>query len=191
MKPPVSFKGETYGIYGYSDYATPMTKQMNSGRSNLAASSSNIKRLIMKTDNDKTNDLTVNLRRNLLKKCQNIRIRTDIQAEGLCFVKTWLLELIPQFEAELSAMGETESMGEPFEFASLTDDFLPFIAKNQFKKQVRKHAPMPKRDSVEEKIALIMDPMKMVLTKDHIKVLIQILPKTQQEYMFLPQIASM
>ena len=93
-KPPVSFKGETYGIYGYSDYATAETSHMNTGRNKLA-NKANIKRLILKTDNNKTNDLTVNLRRNMLKKCQNIRIRTDIQAEGLYFVKTWLLKLIP------------------------------------------------------------------------------------------------
>ena len=57
-----------------------------------------MKRLIMKTNNAMANDLSVKLRRSLLKRCQNLRIRTDIQAEGLYFVKSWLLKLIPQFE---------------------------------------------------------------------------------------------
>jgi len=34
--------------------------------------------LILKTDNDRANDLSVKLRRSLLKRCQNLRIRTDI-----------------------------------------------------------------------------------------------------------------
>ena len=95
----------------------------------------------MKTNNAMANDLSVKLRRSLLKRCQNLRIRTDIQAEGLYFVKSWLLKLIPQFEAELSKPirrnneddYDSQESVEPYEFASFADDFVPFIAKNQFK----------------------------------------------------------
>jgi hypothetical protein len=45
-----------------------------------------------------------------------------------------------------------------FEFASFGEEFVPFLAKNQFKTQIRKHAPKPKANSTAEKIALIMDP---------------------------------
>ena len=72
-------------------------------------SQDNIKRLILKTDNDKANDLSVKLRRSLLKRCQNLRIRTDIQGEGLFFVKSWLLKLIPQFESDLSKPAKRSS----------------------------------------------------------------------------------
>ena len=146
VKPAVKIKNETYGIYGYCDYATQEQTQSNSGRTGMARQA-NIKRLILKTDNDKANDLTVNIRRSLLKRCQNVQIRTDIQAEGIYFVKTWLLNLIPQFEAELSHQGDSASQDDAFEFASFSDDFLPFIAKNQFKRQIRRNAPVPKPDS--------------------------------------------
>ena len=91
----------------------------------------------MKTDNDKANDLSVKLRRSLLKRCQNLRIRTDIQAEGLYFVKSWLLKLIPQFESDLSKPlvdeddeNASDDSVQRYEFASFADDFVPFIAKN-------------------------------------------------------------
>jgi len=84
-KLPFAQKNDTYGIYGYCDF-DGIKMQANS-----KTSSSQIKRLILRTDNDKANDLSVNLRRSLLKRCQNLRIRTDIVAEGLYFVQTWLL----------------------------------------------------------------------------------------------------
>ena len=115
-----------------------------------------------------------------------MRVRTDLQSEGLFFVKTWLLKLIPQFEAYLTKAPEggddasEDSYVDKYEFASFADDFVPFIAKNQFKQQIRKHAPLPKKDSIQERIALIMNPMEMFMTKDHVKVLIQIVPKTER-----------
>ena len=76
---------------------------------------------------------------------------------------------------------DSEESVEPYEFASFADDFVPFIAKNQFKSQIRKHAPMPKKDSTQAKIAMIMNPMEMTLTKDHVKVLLHIVPKTASD----------
>ena len=67
-KSPIKIKNETYGIYGYCDF----NSAVNSYRHQAAAQSTasqNIKRLILKTDNDKANDLSVKLRRSLLKKC--------------------------------------------------------------------------------------------------------------------------
>lgn len=79
-----------------------------------------------------------------------------------------------------------------YEFANFADDFVPFIAKNQFKTQIRKHAPLPKKDTVQEKIALIMNPMEMILTKDHVKVLIQIIPKSQTDtFVLFPPMDTM
>lgn len=84
-KLPCTQKSETFGIYGYCDF-DGVNMQANSKTPN-----NTIKRLILRTDNDKANDLSVKLRRSLLKRCQNLRIRTDIVAEGLYFVQTWLL----------------------------------------------------------------------------------------------------
>jgi len=185
-KPAVTVKNESYDIYGYCDFDQQTSL---SGAKNLKSSTPSLKRLILKTDNDKANDLTVKIRRNLLKRCQKMCIRTDIQAEGLYFVKSWLLQLIPQFEQELSkpkgANGD-DAAGEPYEFASFGDDFVPFIAKNQFKSRLRKMAPLPKKDSVENKIALIMNPMQMAITKDYVRVLLHIIPKTTAECYFPP-----
>ena len=136
-KSPIKIKNETYGIYGYCDF----NSAVNSYRQQAAAQSTasqNIKRLILKTDNDKANDLSVKLRRSLLKKCQNLRIRTDIQSEGLFFVKTWVLKLIPVLENELSPESERNARDEEqrnyddqlLKLASFADDFVPFLAKN-------------------------------------------------------------
>jgi len=64
-------KNETYGIYGYCDFASPSASANYGGRKATAitGTAETIKRLILKTDNDKANDLSVNLRRSLLKRC--------------------------------------------------------------------------------------------------------------------------
>ena len=81
---------------------------------------------------------------------------------------------------------------QTYEFASFSDEFVPFIAKNQFKNQIRKHAPLPKKDSIQAKIAMIMNPMEMTLTKDHVKVLLHIVPKTaSDQHLFLPTLDTM
>lgn len=175
VKSPIPSKGETYGIYGYCDFKPQNANTYEKQASQSANTTDNLKRLILKTDNTTANDLSVKLRRSLLKRCQNLRVRTDIQSEGLFFVQSWLLKLIPQFELDMSKPvrpADGDDQGEdvseeslpPFEFASFSDDFVPFIAKNQFKSQIRKHAPLPKRDSTREKIAMIMNPMEMTLT---------------------------
>ena len=111
-KSPIQNKNATYGIYGYCDFAPPnATSYGTQAAESTGNSQDHIKRLIMKTDNHRANDLSVKLRRSLLKRCQNLRIRTDLQAEGLFFVKTWLLKLIPQFEAHLS-QGPKRKEGE-------------------------------------------------------------------------------
>ena len=50
---------------------------------------------------------------------------------------------------------------QKYEFASFGDEFVPFLAKNQFKEKIRKHAPRPNRDSIEDKIATIMNPTQV------------------------------
>ena len=51
---------------------------------------------------------------------------------------------------------------------------------------------MPKRDSTQAKIAMIMNPMEMTLTKDHVKVLLHIVPKTESDsFLFLLSLDTM
>jgi len=73
------------------------------------------------------------------------------------------------------------------EFASFGEEFVPFIAKNQFKKALRKHASRPKKDSLADKIQQIMHPTQTKITKDFVKVHIHIIPKTEQSFFFLPK----
>lgn len=68
---------------------------------------------------------------------------------------------------------------------------MPFLAKNQFKSQIRKHAPRPKANSIGEKIALIMAPSQQLIKKDFVRVNVHILPKNPQNYFVLPKIASL
>ena len=65
-KLPCTQKNETYGIYGYCDFQS-VKMQVNS-----KTPKNFIKRLILRTDNDKANDLSVKLRRSLLKRCQDL-----------------------------------------------------------------------------------------------------------------------
>lgn len=74
-------------------------------------------------------------------------IRSDLQSLGLYLVCDWLLKAMVTIENE-----------QDIEFASFAEDFVPFLAKNQFKNQIRKMAPLPKKDSIEERIAIIMNP---------------------------------
>ena len=49
-----------------------------------------------------------------------------------------------------------------FEFDTLDGDFIPFLAKNQFKPQIRNHAMKLKtgvgRSEIQEKIEMILNP---------------------------------
>ena len=49
---------------------------------------------------------------------------------------------------------------------------------------------MPKKDSIEDKIAVIMNPQQMTLNKDHVKVLIEVVAQSSAET-HLPSIDSM
>ena len=91
-----------------------------------------------------------------------------------------MLKAMPNIEAEVE-----------FEFASFSEEFVPFLAKNQFKSQIRKHAPRPKANSIGEKIALIMAPSQHMIKKDFVRVNMHILPKNPQNYFALPKIVSL
>lgn len=109
-----------------------------------------------------------------------MRVRTDLQSMGLYIVNEWLLRAMPQIEQDAK-----------FEFASFGEEFVPFIAKNQFKSQICKHAPRPKANSIGEKIAHIMDPSLYTIRKDFVKVHLHVLPKTPSTWFYFPKIVSL
>ena len=49
---------------------------------------------------------------------------------------------------------------------------------------------MPKRDSIQEKINLMMNPMENLVTKDHFKVLLLVVPRSQTSFMSVEPIES-
>ena len=103
----------------------------------------------------------------------------------LYIVKNWLIKAIPDLERQLS-----EESGTEYEFASFGDEFVPFVAKNQFKSHPRKYAPLPKSEllvsGIEEKIAMIMNPTQQVISKDSVRVQMQILPKQSKDFFYVP-----
>ena len=98
---------------------------------------------------------------------------------GLYVVNDWLLKAMQAIEQEVK-----------FEFASFGEEFVPFMAKNQFKSQICKHAPRPKAHSIEAKIAQIMNPSQFQIKKDFVKVHLHMLPKSPPSYFFFPRISS-
>jgi len=69
-KSQIQNKNSTYGIYGYCDFAPPNANSYGTQAAQSTGNSQeNIKRLILKTDNNQANDLSVKLRRSLLKRC--------------------------------------------------------------------------------------------------------------------------
>lgn len=56
--------------------------------------------MILKTDSFTAADFKIKLKRTLIRKCQNIKIRTDLQTMGIYFVKHWLLKFMLDFEEE-------------------------------------------------------------------------------------------
>ena len=158
VKPPIDLQHTTHEVYGICELKSTEPKNPH------------LKRLVFKTDNDAVQNLKVNLKRSLLRKCPNITIRTDLQSQGVILMKSWLLNFMCEFKTS-SGM----------EFTNLNNEFVSFLVKNQFKKAISKYAPdygLIGSDDVEGQIAQIMDPMQMLVTKDLVKVQVHLLQKT-------------
>lgn len=84
-------------------------------------------------------------------------------------MKDWLIRSMPTLEEFLWTDDDQD-----YEFATLSEDFIPFLAKNQFKSQVRKLAPQMKRSAtkgeIQDKIAMILNPTQVKINKDFVKV---------------------
>lgn len=106
---------------------------------------------------------------------------------GLYIVKDWLIKLMPKLEPFQYTEDDQE-----YEFASVGEDLLPFLAKNQFKPQIRKHAPLPKKGlikgEIEDKVAMIMNPSQTVINKDYVRVQLHILPKQANDFFYIPHL---
>jgi len=94
---------------------------------------------------------------------------------GLFIAKSWLIDVLLRFDNEKEQ-----------DFTRFGDEFIPFLAKNQFKSQLRKHVPMPKKDSTAEKLAALMNPTQVKLVKDFFRVQIHILPKNPTDFFYFP-----
>lgn len=131
---------DSHEIFGYCDLPIEKGTPTESNPPNL-------KRLILKTDEYTAKNLQVKLKRSLVRKCANITIRTDMQTMGIYFMKHWLLKFMCDYEERENAI----------EFTNFGNEFVSFIAKNQFKQAIRSHAVNLNGNS--KQIAEIMNPL--------------------------------
>lgn len=106
VKPPIQSKDDCHEIFGFCD-----------------VKGSELKRLVFKTDSDVVKDIKVSLQRSLARKCQVLSMRTDLQTMGIYLMKHWVLKFMCEYE-----QGE-----ETIEFTNFGDEFVSFMARNQFK----------------------------------------------------------
>ena len=93
-------------------------------------------------------DLSIKLKKNLLQRFPRVMMRTDLQNLGIYIMKSWIIKFLIAYEEEQ----------DKIEISSVKDELISFIARNQFKSSLRKHMPLPKKDSMNDKLALIMNP---------------------------------
>jgi hypothetical protein len=90
-----------------------------------------------------TKNLQVKIKRSLTHRCDSpITVRTDLQNVGLYLIKHWLLRFMCEYE-----QGE-----KAIEFSNLGQEFVAFIAKNQFKQALIKHSPEAKQIALNESV---------------------------------------
>ena len=159
QKPRFIVKDDGHEIFGYCDLP-------RESMSPCEAQSSNLKRLILKTDSHMADDLQVKLKRTLLRKISNLKVRTDLQTMGIYLMKHWVLRFMQAYEQDSE---------DRIEFSSLGTEFVSFVAKNQFKKGIVKHAPL---GCTDESVHTIMNPQQALVKKDFVRCQVHILPKT-------------
>lgn len=104
-------------------------------------------------------------------------MRTDMQNLGFYIIKSWVFKFLLAYEENSER-----------EISSVGNELVPFMAKNQFKSQLAKYAPIPNKGSIEEKIAAVMNPTQTQLVKDFVKVQIHILPKSSPDHFYFNKI---
>lgn len=86
-------------------------------------------------------------------------------------MKFWLLKFLLDLEEKDTSVAE---MSRFFE------EFVPYVAKHQFKSSVRAHDPQSKKSDYDMKLARIMNPNQTEVRKDFIHVNVHIVPKNPQ-----------
>lgn len=120
----------------------------------------------------------------MIRKCENVKIRTDLQTMGIYFVKHWLLKFMLEYENEQ----KDPDFDDDCKFSSFGTEFVTFVAKNQFKKRIVKPELVDNKDDgiakINDSIAKIMNPRKMI-RHEPVRCQVHILPKTA-DYIYLP-----
>ncbi|CDW72423.1 translation initiation factor eif-2b subunit gamma-like [Stylonychia lemnae] len=124
------------------------------------------KRLVFKATNIESENMDLTIRPSLLRRCNNLKIRTDVSSVGVYLFKYWILKLVCDIEED-----------HDISILSIEDDLLPFLAKHQFKQKLHKYIQKSVHESrfdigdedIQEKFDLIMNPSKKV-SKDLIKI---------------------
>ena len=80
--------------------------------------------------------MALNVKASLLRKCHAMTIRTDVCDARVYICTYWIIKLLEDLEKEHDR-----------EHTSINDDFIPFLAVNQFKKKLAKYIIKPKNDT--------------------------------------------
>lgn len=101
MKPKVVVADDCHEIYGFCD----LPKDTHSPTEQHPA---HLKRLILKTDSHTANNVQIKIKRSLMRKCLNLKVRTDLQSMGIYLMKKWTLKFMCAYEDEEAKNGQDE-----------------------------------------------------------------------------------
>jgi hypothetical protein len=85
-------------------------------------------------------------------------------------MKFWLLKFLLDLEEKNSSV----------EISTFFEEFIPYVAKHQFKAALRAYDPRSKQSDYDMKLARIMNPTQTQVIKDYIHVNVHIIPKKPQ-----------
>ena len=105
-----------------------------------------------------------------LQRVKNLTIRTDLADLGLVVMKHYLLNILIDLE-------DGKLTKQSLNHGNFFREFVPYLAKHQFKKVLNKYDPRANENEFDHMISRIMQPTQTVLKKDFIKVHVHIVPK--------------
>ena len=156
---------EATDIYGLSDITDEQSRQG-------IANKYQFNRLVLKTNQQDTSS-GVHVKNSLLKKCNNLKIRCDLADCGMYVFSYQAYKLMLHLEQE-----------HDYRWLYIAEDFIPFIARNQFKTQLNSLFDEAQKDKLQKKVPnhikdcaskidALLNPDKEIM-KDQIKVMVHI-----------------
>jgi hypothetical protein len=133
-----------------------------------------IQRLVLLSNSDIRLCGNLNVHKSTLNRVKNLTIRTDLADIGLVVMKHYLLQILVDLDDDKL----TKQSINHYDFFR---EFVPYVAKHQFKKALNKYDPRSNEDQFDHMVHRIMQPTQTVLKKDFIKVHVHIVPQDQSK----------